>query len=70
MLLGDIHLQVFGPGLSEPEHGLKVHPSRLSSAGGDGPTTQLPRVEIERLSRDTVGLVYRAVHTISDGLTD
>jgi len=61
MLAGDIHLQVFGPGVTAPDSGLEAA-ARLVWRNPDFAPVSLPPIRVEGAGSGFVPLVCRSVH--------
>jgi hypothetical protein len=64
MLVGDIHMQVIGQGLSQPDHGLKIFGSSRLGRHNDETGVPLPPVRVESAASDTIALVSRTAQSL------
>jgi hypothetical protein len=64
MLQGDLHVDIFGPGVSDREAGLQVFPGRLLWPMEKELAVPLPGVTAEAVAKDRVSLSYRRLITV------
>jgi hypothetical protein len=64
MLQGDVHVDIFGPGVSDRESGLQVFPGRLLWLMEKELAVPMPALTAEAATKDRVSLSYRRFITV------